>query len=777
MGIEQIVNQKLNKFPGMKKNIKRVYQRTIYTLSPKIKSSGDIIRISPDDPKHEYFFGYYDKSPWDATDRYMLCLKAKDTWSDVSPREAAQILLIDTEDDNKVTVLGETNAWNIQMGCMLQWLGPDYSSRVIYNDFREGKYCSIILTLSTMEEKIIPFPVYSVSSNGNFALSLDFSRLHRLRPGYGYYNAPEETANEKLPNKTSVWRVDLVDGEITPVLKYTDFANFEVRSEMSGAEHKINHIMLNPNNQRFMVLHRWSQGQKKYSRLVTCNIDGTDMYNLSDDDMVSHCFWKTNDQIIAFENKKQQGTGYYLMKDQTQKYSRFWEGIDFDGHPSYSPDGNLVVFDRYPDRARVAAIMVSNSENKSDDGVNTVAKVFAPFKYDNDTRCDLHPRWNRTGDKICFDSVFEGKRGLYVVNIDSITMLSSDKIEKQEEEVSYNIQNMKAPLITVIIPVYNTQKFLKRCLDSVLNQTYKNLEIILVNDGSSDKSAELCEKIAENDSRIVLIHKENGGLSSARNAGLDSATGEYITFLDSDDWLALDIYERCVDVIKSMQCDIVDFKVIFTNGTQVHELSSDISKPIVLKGKDILHDYLYRGQTEKAPFSVCRKVYKRTLYDSIRFPVGKVNEDIATNFEVLMGTEKLVHINNTGYYYYQNDNSITNGSLKRQDFDLLEASEKLCKLAEQLDDPEISQLAQIKIARSYFSLLAKAAVGGFSDDIRDKNKCIAHLTKELRRNYFLLMQSPVPLNRKLMISALYINFNCLAVPIKIYKQLRNGKSR
>ena len=93
---------------AVKKVVKRVYQRAMYTISPKIKSEGNIIRVSPDDPNHEYFFGYYDKSPWDATDRYMLCLKANDTWSDVSPKEEAEIILIDTQNNNKVTCLART---------------------------------------------------------------------------------------------------------------------------------------------------------------------------------------------------------------------------------------------------------------------------------------------------------------------------------------------------------------------------------------------------------------------------------------------------------------------------------------------------------------------------------------------------------------------------------------------------------------------------------------------------------------------------------------------
>lgn len=415
MSLEQSINQFLNRMPGVKKVIKRAYQLGMYTISPKIKSEGNITRVSPDDNNHEYFFGYYDKSPWDATDRYMLCLKANNTWSDVSPKEKAEILLIDTQENNKVRVLAKTRAWNVQQSCMLQWIGPDYSSKILYNDFRDDKYCSVILNIESGEEKVIPAPVYAVSADGTFALTLDFSRLYNLRPGYGYYNEKEKTEGVALPNTTAIWRVDLTNGDVTPILKYTDFANFEPRHEMKeeGSIHKVNHIMLSPNGKRFMVLYRWFNGHRKYTRLITCNVDGTDMYVLSDDDMVSHCFWKDENHVFGFENKKDGGAGYYLMTDKTQEYVHYWPGIDADGHPSYSPDGNMILFDTYPDRARVASVKVASGPNDSD--VKTVARVFAPFKYDNDTRCDLHPRWNRAGDKVCFDGVFEGHRGLYVV--------------------------------------------------------------------------------------------------------------------------------------------------------------------------------------------------------------------------------------------------------------------------------------------------------------------------------------------------------------------------
>lgn len=408
---ENSINNTLLKFPKTKRMTKRIYQRLMYAVSSKIISDGDIHRITPDDDR-EYFFGYYDKSPWDATERYMLCLRVRETYKSVAPNEDAEIILIDTNDNNSFQIIGKSKAWNVQQGCMLQWLGPDFSENIIFNDFREEKYCSVILNIRSGKEKIIEKPVYSVSNNGNFALTLDFSRLHRLRKGYGYSNIPETTRNEKVPDKPCIWNLDLKTGVIIPILNYTDFLRFELTEQMENAEHKVNHIMLNPSGNRFMVLHRWFLGSQKFTRLITANIDGTDMYSLNEN-MTSHCFWKNDDEILAFANKKEIGNGYFLMKDKTQEFQKLWPELLSDGHPSYSPDRSMIVTDTYPDRSRVARIYLIKDEQ-----INIIAKVFAPFRYDNEVRCDLHPRWNRSGNKICFDGAFEGKRGLYTVELE-----------------------------------------------------------------------------------------------------------------------------------------------------------------------------------------------------------------------------------------------------------------------------------------------------------------------------------------------------------------------
>ena len=762
MSLEQKINYQLNKYPGVKKVVKSTYQHAMYAISPKIKSEGNITRVSPDDNSHEYFFGYYDKSPWDITDRYMLCMRANNTWSDVSPKEKADILLIDTSltenDKNRVKKLAETSSWNVQQSCMLQWLGPDFSSRILFNDYRNGKYVSIIKEIESRTEKVIDAPVYTVSNDGKIALTLDFSRLYNLRPGYGYYNVPEKTKDVALPDATAIWKIDLESGEVSNLLTYKDFATFQPRPEMqeAGSVHKVNHLMLSPSGNRCMVLYRWFVGERKYTRLVTFNSsDGGDMYVLSDDDMVSHCFWKDDASILAFENKKDSGTGYYLMKDKTQEYKHCWAELTGDGHPSYSPDRSHIVTDSYPDRARIQYLRVMKDENSNP---QVVAKVFSPFKYDNDTRCDLHPRWNHAGDEVCFDSVFEGHRGLYTVSIPQRT--SGEKLDV---------------ILSVVIPVYNVEKYLERCVESVMRQTYKNIEVILVNDGSTDGSLEVCKNLQKKYPKLIIVDKPNGGLSSARNAGVKASHGDYIAFLDSDDWVTPDCYEYMLGLVVSNNADLSDV-MIYQVKSERDRVPNEGEKIEVFSGRDILEHYMYRGMSEQngAPYSACRKLYRRDLFqgDTEKFVEGTVNEDICFNYRILRKCSKIAVSNQIKYFYFQGDTSITTGAMKKKDLALLTVSRDLVKLAEESGDERIIELAKMKEARSDFSLLARATKDGIDKtSIEDSEKLVKMLRARLKKNLGLLLKSPMSSSRKALAVLFCINYKTSSSLIGLGKRV------
>lgn len=519
--IEAVGKRALEQFPTIKHAVKRVYQMAgVAANRDQVKVEGDITRVSPDDG-YEYFYGYYDKSPWDASNRYMICVRVQQAYKVVAPKEPGMVCLIDTEDGNRVIEIGKTHSWNVQQGCMAQWMGLDFKRRMIYNDFRDGKYCSVIFDVQKMtEEKVLPFPVYDVSRDGSFALSLDFNRLHRMRPGYGYSNLPDMTKDILCPNEACIWKVDIKTGVVKELFKYTDFATFESDETMNGAEHKINHLMISPNGKRFMVLHRWFNKGRKHTRLVTVNVDKTEMYNLSDDVFVSHCFWKSNEEILSFLRKKKSGDHYYLLKDKTQEYRLLWPELSTDGHCSYSPDGGTVITDTYPNRKRIASVyLCTEDDNRS----RRIARLFSPFKYDNDCRCDLHPRWNRDGNKICIDSVHEGKRGLYVINIPLIDKNRYWKVAEKEH------------IVTVVLATYNGEKYLKEQLDSLLAQKGVKVKILVRDDGSKDATTKILDKYQKKGLLTWYtgehLNVQKGYLDLLKHAGIS----DYYAFCDQDD--------------------------------------------------------------------------------------------------------------------------------------------------------------------------------------------------------------------------------------------------
>lgn len=428
----------LEQFPLAKRAAKRVYQATSIAMSKgRIMFEGNITRVTPNDGR-EYFYGYYDKSPWDADDHYILVNRVQHAYASVAPSEPCVICLIDTKENNRIIKVATSDSWNVQQGCMAQWLGPDYRSRIIYNDFRDGSYCSVIFNVNHMtEERVLPLPIYDVAHDGSFALSLDFSRLHRLRPGYGYSNIPDLTKGMLCPDECCVWKIKLSNAEVTELFKYTDLSSFENNKSMEGAEHKVNHLMISPSGERFMLLHRWLQKGRKHTRLVTSNIDGSGLYNLSDDVFVSHCFWKNDEEILSFCRKRQEGNRYYLMKDRTHEYTALWPNLRTDGHCSYNSSGQLVVTDTYPNRTRMASVYICSEESNWS---KEIARVYSPFKYDNDCRCDLHPRWNRTGDGICIDSIHEGRRNLYICQLNSN---NTEEIDQQGKSICFVITSYR----------------------------------------------------------------------------------------------------------------------------------------------------------------------------------------------------------------------------------------------------------------------------------------------------------------------------------------------
>ena len=217
---------------------------------------------------------------------------------------------------------------------------------------------------------------------------------------------------------------------------------------------------------------------------------------------------------------------------------------------------------------------------------------------------------------------------------------------------------MFKPLVSIIVPIYKVEPYLRRCLDSIVNQTYTNLEIILVDDGSPDNCPQICDEYAAKDNRIVVIHKENGGLSDARNAGLDICRGEYVSFVDSDDWVA-DIYiEIMLKAINDNKATIAITDFFRTSQTFCSSFPYyDISHVEILNHieatKKLWSEHISAFTT------VWGALYKTNLFKRIRFPKGRIHEDLYVSFQLLYTSNKTVFIDIPLYFYFFREDSIT----------------------------------------------------------------------------------------------------------------------
>lgn len=222
-------------------------------------------------------------------------------------------------------------------------------------------------------------------------------------------------------------------------------------------------------------------------------------------------------------------------------------------------------------------------------------------------------------------------------------------------------------LVTIVVPIYNVEKFLSRCVDSILNQTYEHLEIILVDDGSTDNSSVICDEYKKNNERIKVIHKPNGGLSDARNAGLNIATGKYVAFIDSDDYITVDAIEDMLFKLKENNAQIAVCNMIrFFDNEKNEPFYKPTENAIVLNEND-------RFQTLNQP-SVCNKLFLSELFKNIRFPKGKFYEDTFVYHKLAYLSKSIVLTGKDSYWYFLRENSIL-GSQKLSDkyFDFIEA--------------------------------------------------------------------------------------------------------
>lgn len=285
--------------------------------------------------------------------------------------------------------------------------------------------------------------------------------------------------------------------------------------------------------------------------------------------------------------------------------------------------------------------------------------------------------------------------------------------------------------ISVIVPVYNVEKYLSQCLDSIIHQTYKNLEIILVDDGSTDSSGLICDNYSQKDKRIKIIHKCQGGLSDARNAGLKIATGEYISFIDSDDFIDKNMYSILINNTQKYNSDIVWFNY-YNYYSKKHFINSsiiknndlyDLSSSDKIKfAKNLFYQY-------KMDAHVWAKLYKRSIFNNIKFPYGKLFEDIFVLLPILSNAKIISTIPDCLYFYRNRSESIVNQYFKQNIIKNIDFIESRIILAINYKNhfPNIpeSNLFLFDVLKTAFDTLYKF------DNYHTQQKIITHLMSKL----------------------------------------------
>lgn len=320
-------------------------------------------------------------------------------------------------------------------------------------------------------------------------------------------------------------------------------------------------------------------------------------------------------------------------------------------------------------------------------------------------------------------------------------------------------------LISIIIPFLNQEMYLKRCVDSVLKQSYSNLQIILIDDGSTDKSIEISDDYAKTDSRVMVYHQENKGLSGARNKGIELSKGKYISFIDSDDFVAEDyvlhLYENLIQ--NNADISIIEAKAFYNE--KYVEPKNDAISLMVLDSKKALKELL----CSDFYFTIsCGKLYKKELFQSISFPIGKIFEDVGTTYKLILESKNIVCSNEILYNYLIHKNSLTTRKFTKEKFDMIELTfEMTKKIVEKY--PEFEKYAIRRNAYACISILSK--MSKTASKIYQKEE--RELLNYLRNNKNILLKfEEVPKKDKLALRVILFNRNLFRVLWNLYNKMR-----
>ena len=302
--------------------------------------------------------------------------------------------------------------------------------------------------------------------------------------------------------------------------------------------------------------------------------------------------------------------------------------------------------------------------------------------------------------------------------------------------------NIQKPVFSIIVPVYKVEQYLERCVVSLINQTEKNIEIMLVDDGSPDNCPCLCDIYAEKDIRIQVIHKTNGGLSDARNAGIEKATGEYIMFVDSDDYIELDACEKLVPYVEN-KSDIIAMDGIAEGGT-VNLEHTGIENGRLYNGQEFLKSSVLYG---RIPMAAWLYVYRRDFLNEhkLRFKKGILHEDEEFTPRAILKADNIINTGIVNYHYIVRENSIMTQKDKRKNADdLFDTCQSLCLLYDELEDIELKLHLKDLLVSKYLSLFQEGQLYKYGSNYLHKDFVNENAYKKrTRKKAFLYTVSPI----------------------------------
>lgn len=318
----------------------------------------------------------------------------------------------------------------------------------------------------------------------------------------------------------------------------------------------------------------------------------------------------------------------------------------------------------------------------------------------------------------------------------------------------------REPVISVIVPVYRVEDWLDRCVRSLTEQTFSDIEILLIDDGSPDGSPALCDAWAERDERVRVLHRANEGVSAARNAGIENAAGQYLAFVDSDDWLEPDALAYLHELLLRGEADFAMAGFVRSAGEET--APSAEPREELLSREEFLH-ILFKDGTQADVQYPWAKLYRRELFEGVRYPVHLVNaEDIPAAFAVALESRTIAVSTRVVYHYFTNPHGVTGQRFGKKNFDIIAAWDEVCALAEERGcDAEIVRLARLNRLRADFGVLCNLAMSPSYDE--DRRTYAAEKEKmlfSLRQNRKELIRARMPLSRKLILTGF-----CASYPV------------